>query len=130
MTYRPKDPRAKLGGDLLRDLGARETAERRVGARFLAPTLDVRINRKVYHTIDWGLGALVLGDYDVAAKQDDTLVVVVSRADDPEVAHKATVRVARVDKKRKYLTLQFVEIGKGLLGWLGDLQLTGDATRL
>jgi hypothetical protein len=129
MSYRPKDPRAKLGDALLRDLGERETPERRVGPRFLAPPLDVLINRKVYHTIDWGLGALVLGDYDVAIKEGDTLIVVVSRADDPEVAHKATVRVARVNKKRNHLTLQFVEIGKGLLGWLGDLQLTGDATR-
>ncbi len=127
MSYRPKDPRAKLGGDLLRDLGERETPERRAGPRFLAPTLDVMIDRKRYQTIDWGLGALVLGNYDGPAKLNGKLVVTLSRADDPEIAHKATALVLRVDKRRKQLTLQFVEIGKGLLGWLGDLQLTRDA---
>jgi hypothetical protein len=127
VSYRPKDPRAKLGGDLLRDLGVPDRPERRGGPRFLAPTLDVVINRKLYHTIDWGLGALVVGGYDVPIEEGATLVVSLARADDPEIVHNATVRVARFNKRRSHLTLQFVEIGKGLLGWLGDLQLTGNA---
>jgi hypothetical protein len=127
VSYRPKDPRSKLAGDLLRDLGEPERPERRAGPRFLAPTLDVMINRKLYHTVDWGLGALVLAGYDAPVKAGATLIVTLSRAEDPETAHKATVRVARIDKRRNHLTLQFLEIGKGLLGWLGDLQLTGDA---
>jgi hypothetical protein len=85
------------------------------------------INRKLYHTIDWGLGALVVGGYTTPINEGDTLVVSVSRADDPETIHNATVRVARFSQRRNQLTLQFVEIGKGLLGWLGDLQLTGNA---
>ncbi len=127
MSYRPKDPRAALAGDLLRDLGAPDRPERRGGPRFLAPTLDVTINRKLYHTIDWGLGALVVGGYNAPIKEGETLVVSVSRADDPEIIHNATVRVARFSPRRGHLTLQFIEIGKGLLGWLGDLQLTGNA---
>ncbi|MEJ0067661.1 MAG: hypothetical protein WDO24_01770 [Pseudomonadota bacterium] len=125
MTYRPKDPRTKLAGDLLRDLGERETPERRGGPRFLAPTLDVMIDRKRYQTLDWGLGALVIGGFDARVKPDAKLVIALSLPGDPETTHKATAQVLRVDTRRRHLTLQFVEIGKGLLGWLGDLQLTG-----
>ena len=125
MSYRPNDPRAKLAGALLRDLGERETPERRTGLRFHAPTLDVMIGRTVYQTVDWGLGALVIGGYDTVHKPDAKLTVTLSLADDPEIAHKATARVIRFDAKKRLLTLQFVDIGKGLLGWLGDLRLTG-----
>jgi hypothetical protein len=127
VTYRPKDPRAKLAGELLRGLGERETPERRGGPRFLAPTLDVMIARKIYQTVDWGLGALVVGGFDAPIKLDSKLVVTVSQPGLAEIAHRATGRVLRVDTRRRQITLQFVEIGKGLLGWLGDLQLTGDA---
>jgi hypothetical protein len=125
MSYRPNDPRAKLARGLLRDLGERETSERRTGPRFHAPTLDVMIGRKIYQTVDWGLGAMVVGGYDGVHKVDAKLTVTLSLAADPEIAHKATARVIRIDKKKRLVTLQFVEIGKGLLGWLGDLQMTG-----
>jgi hypothetical protein len=128
MSYKPNDPRAKLGRQLLSDLGERETDDRRGAPRFLAPVLDVMINRKIYQTIDWGLGALVLRDSDATLKVDAKLVVTLSRAEDPENAHKATVTVLRIDKRRKLVTLQFIEVGKGMLGWLGDLQLTGGTT--
>jgi len=52
MSYKPNDPRAKLGRQLLNDLGERETEERRTAPRFLAPVLDVLINRQVYQTVD------------------------------------------------------------------------------
>ena len=64
MSYKPNDPRAKLGRQLLKNLGERETEERRTAPRFLAPVLDVLIDRQVYKTIDWGLGALVIKDFD------------------------------------------------------------------
>ncbi|MBI3517209.1 MAG: hypothetical protein HY060_24510 [Proteobacteria bacterium] len=128
MSYRPNDPRHKLAGDLLKGLGERESPERRGGPRFLAPPLDVMIDRKRYQTLDWGLGALVIGGYDGPLKADAKITVTVSRAEEPEIAHKAKGRVLRIDKKRRQLTLQFTEVGKGMLGWLGDLQMTGGAT--
>jgi hypothetical protein len=128
MSYKPNDPRAKLGSQLLRDLGERETEERRIAPRFLAPVLDVLINKRIYKTVDWGLGALVLGDCDLP-KADAALSLTLSRAEDPETAFKASATVIRVDKRRKRVTLQFVEVGKGMLGWLGDLQLTGGHPR-
>ncbi|HUA51530.1 MAG TPA: hypothetical protein VMB81_05165 [Candidatus Sulfotelmatobacter sp.] len=127
MSYRPNDPRSKLGRQLLRDLGERETPERRTGPRFLAPTLDVKLDRKIYQTVDWGLGALVVGNYDGDPKPDTKMTIVLSREKDPETTHTATARVIRVDKKKRLLTLQFLEVGKGMLSWLGDLQMHGDA---
>ena len=127
MSYRPNDPRAKLAGQLLRDLGERETPERRSGPRFLAPPLDVKLDRKVYQTVDWGLGALLIGNYDGNPKIGAQVTLVLSRANVPEVTHTASARVIRYDKKKRLLTLQFVEVGKGMLSWLGDLQMHGDA---
>jgi len=125
MGYQPDDPRAKLGHALLRELGAPEASERRAGPRFLAPTLDVVIKNKVYRTIDWGLGAVLIGGYEYSHRVGAKLSITLSHAAEPEVAHRATVRVLRSDPERRRITLQFVEIGKGLLGWLGDLQMTG-----
>lgn len=125
VSYRPDDPRAKLGSGLLRDLGQRETPERRTGPRFHAPTLDVRLGRNTYQTIDWGLGALVIGGFTGSVKLGSKVSLTLSLASDPDVTHRATARVLRLDAKKHCLTLQFVEIGKGLLGWLGDLQMTG-----
>ncbi len=125
MSYKPDDPRSKLGRQLLRNLGERETDERRGAPRFLAPVLDVMINRQVYKTIDWGLGALVIKDFDKTVAIGATLSVTVSRPEEPENAHRAKVQVLRIEIQRKRLTLQFVEVGKGMLGWLGDLQLHG-----
>jgi hypothetical protein len=123
MSYKPNDPRSKLGRQLLRDLGEREE-ERRAGPRFLAPVLDVMINRQVYKTVDWGLGALVV-EFDKPASIGAKFAVTVSRAEDPETAHRATVQVLRIESKRRRITLQLVEVGKGMLGWLGDLQMNG-----
>ncbi len=125
MSYRPDDPRAKLGSQLLRDLGQRETPERRTGPRFHAPTLDVKLGRSTYQTVDWGLGALVIGGFDGTVKRDAKVAITLWLPDDPERTHRATARVLRLDSKKQLLTLQLVEIGKGLLGWLGDLQMTG-----
>jgi hypothetical protein len=124
MSYKPNDPRSKLGRQLLRDLGEREE-ERRAAPRFLAPVLDVMINRQVYKTIDWGLGALVIKDFDKPVAIGAKFSVTLSRPEDPENAHRATVQVLRIESKRKRMTLQFVEVGKGMLGWLGDLQMHG-----
>lgn len=124
MSYKPNDPRAKLGRGLLRDLGEREE-DRRAGLRFLAPVLDVMINRRVYKTVDWGLGALVVGGFEPTVAIGAKLAVTVSRAEEPENAYKATVQVMRIEVQRKRVTLQFVEVGKGMLGWLGDLQMNG-----
>ena len=126
MSYRPNDPRAKLGRQLLKNLGERETPERRTGLRFLAPTLDVRMERKVYQTVDWGLGALLIGNYEGDPKIDAKMTLVLSREKDPETTYTATARVIRYDKKKRLLTLQFLEVGKGMLSWLGDLQMHGD----
>lgn len=124
MSYKPNDPRSKLGRQLLRDLGEREE-ERRAAPRFLAPVLDVMINRQVYKTIDWGLGALVVGAFDKPVAIGAKFAVTVSRAEDPETAHRATVQVLRIETQRKRITLQLIEVGKGMLGWLGDLQMNG-----
>jgi hypothetical protein len=125
MAYKPNDPRAKLGRQLLNDLGERETDERRVGPRFLAPVLDVLIDKRVYKTVDWGLGALVIKDFDKSVGIGAKFSVTVSRAEDPETAHRATAQVLRIETQRKRVTLQLVEVGTGMLGWLGDLQMNG-----
>ncbi|MBV8165694.1 MAG: hypothetical protein JO021_02800 [Alphaproteobacteria bacterium] len=125
MSYKPNDPRSQLGRQLLRNLGERETDERRAAPRFLAPVLHVMIDRQVYQTIDWGLGALVIKDFDKTVAIGATLSVTVSRPEEPENAHRAKVQVLRIETQRKRVTLQFVEVGKGMLGWLGDLQLHG-----
>jgi hypothetical protein len=130
VTYRPQDKRTRLAGALLRDLGAHEQADRRGGPRFLAPTLEVKVKDKHINTIDWGLGALVVRDHELAVAEGAKLVVTLSLPARPDDAHRALVQVLRHDKKRGHLILQFVEISKGLLGWLADLQLTGDAVRL
>src|SRR4051812_35410013 len=103
MSYKPNDPRSQLGRSLLRDLGERETDERRAAPRFLAPVLDVMINRQIYKTIDWGLGALVIKDFDKAMSIGAKFSVTVARPEEPENAHKATVQVLRVEAQRKRL---------------------------
>jgi hypothetical protein len=125
MSYKPNDPRSKLGRQLLHDLGDREAAERRAGPRFLAPVLDVMINRQVYKTVDWGLGALVIKDFDKTTSIGAKFSATVSRPGEPENAHKATVQVLRIETQRQRITLQLVEVGKGMLGWLADLQMHG-----
>jgi hypothetical protein len=125
VSYRPNDPRAKLAGELLRDMGKHDLPERRAGPRFHAPTLVVMIDRRIYQTVDWGLGAMVVGGYKPTVKLGAVVGVVLSSPGAPEITHKATARILRIDHRRELVTLQFVEIGKGLLGWLGDLRLGG-----
>ena len=127
MSYQPRDPRAKLGQQLLHSLGESEAAERRTGPRFLAPPLDVVVKDKHYTTVDWGQGAVVLGDYHEVIAIGRKLVVTLSVAGRPGRTYRAQMQVMRYEPKRGHLILQFVEIDKGLLGWLGDLQLTGEA---
>jgi hypothetical protein len=127
MSYQPQDPRAKLGRQLLRDLGETEAADRRAGPRFLAPPLHIVVKDKTYTTVDWGIGALVIGDYHDVIAIGRKLVVTLSVASQPTVAHRALMQVLRYEPRRGHLILQFVEVDKGLLGWLGDLQLTGEA---
>jgi hypothetical protein len=127
MSYQPQDPRAKLGRQLLRDLGETEAADRRTGPRFLAPPLQLVLKDKSYTTVDWGIGAIVIGDYHDVIAIGRKLVVTLSVASQPGLTHRALMQVLRYEPRRGHLILQFVEIDKGLLGWLGDLQLTGEA---
>jgi hypothetical protein len=124
MSYRPDDPRARLGRALLGELG--HTEERRTQPRFYAPTLVVTIDSETYRTVDWGLGACVLGDYDGKAAVDAIIALKLARPGDAATVHSATGRVLRVDPVRRQLTIQFAEIGPGMLGWLGDLRLSED----
>jgi hypothetical protein len=106
---------------------ARQTPERRASPRFLIPPLAVTIDRKSYQTVDWGVGALVIGGYDGPLGLYTQVTVTLSCAAAPEVTHQAKMRVLRLDPRRHQLTLQYVEVAKALLGWLGALQASGGA---
>jgi hypothetical protein len=106
---------------------ARETPERRTAPRFLIPPLDVMIDRKSYKTVDWGLGALVIDGYEGPLGLYTQVTVTISCPAAPAAAHQARMRVLRLDPKRRHLTLQYVEAGKDLRGWLGALQASGGA---
>jgi len=67
----------------------------------------------------------VIKDFDKTVAIGATFSVTVSRPEEPENAHRAKVQVLRLEPQRKRLTLQFVEVGKGMLGWLGDMQMNG-----
>src|SRR5258708_116526 len=123
MAYKPHDPRSRLGRDLLKTLGERETPERRSGPRFLAPTLSVLIARQKYQTIDWGLGALVIGDFGGPVKIGGKLKITVTLVNQTDPAYAATTLVLRHDQTKRQLTLQLVEHQSGLLGCLGVLPL-------
>lgn len=125
MSYRPDDPRARLGRALLDDLG--HTEERRTQPRFHAPVLSVTIGGETYRTVDWGLGACVLADYDGNAAVNAVVALKLARPGDATNVYPATGRVLRLDPARRQLTVQFVEVGPGMLGWLGDLRLSDES---
>jgi len=57
------------------DLGARAGYRKRTASRVNNPTLCIAIRGKLYQTINWSLGGILIGDYDGVLVAGDTFEI-------------------------------------------------------
>jgi hypothetical protein len=97
--------------------------QKRDNKRFTYPVLRVLIGTQTYNTIDWSIGGLMVGDYMGDVKQNSRFKLSMSDGSKNATYFGAEARAARVDKKKKTLSIQFTNLSKGGFEWLSGLQL-------
>lgn len=97
--------------------------QKRDNKRFTYPTLRVLIGTQTYNTIDWSIGGLMVGEYMGDVKQNSRFKLTMSDGSKNATYFGAEGRAARVDKKKKTLSIQFTNLSKGGFEWLSGLQL-------
>lgn len=80
--------------------------EKRNYTRFEEPKLQVKIAEKVFTTIDWSIGGLLIADYDGEMDQGAETQVNFNQVGG-ERSYSATIRVVRRDSKKKTLAVRF-----------------------
>jgi hypothetical protein len=97
--------------------------QKRDNKRFTYPVLRVLIGAQTYNTIDWSIGGLMVGDYNGDVKQNSRFKLTMSDGSKNATYFGAEGRAARVDRKKKTLSIQFTNLSKGGFEWLSGLQL-------
>jgi hypothetical protein len=119
-----QDARARMSSQ---ELEMTETVaqghQKRGNKRFTYPVLRVLIGAQTYNTIDWSIGGLMVGDYMGDVKQNSRFKLTMSDGSKNATYFGAEGRAARVDKKKRTLSIQFTTLSKGGFEWLSGLQL-------
>jgi hypothetical protein len=97
--------------------------QKRDNRRFKYPVLRVLIGTQTYSTIDWSIGGLMIGEYDGLIRQNSRFKLTMSDGTKNAVYFGAEARAARVDSKKRTLSVQFTGLSKGGFEWLSGLQL-------
>lgn len=97
--------------------------QKRNNKRFTYPVLRVLIGAQTYNTADWSIGGLMLAEYMGDLKQNARFKLTMSDGSRNATYFGAEGRAARIDKKNKTLSLQFMNLSKGGFEWLSGLQL-------
>jgi hypothetical protein len=97
--------------------------QKRDNKRFVYPVLRVLIGAQTYNTIDWSIGGLMVGEYMGDVKQNSRFKLTMSDGSKNATYFGAEGRAARIDKKKKTLSIQFTNLSKGGFEWLSGLQL-------
>ena len=97
--------------------------QKRDNKRFKYPVLRVLIGAQTYNTIDWSIGGLMIAEYDGAIRQNARFKLTMSDGTKTATYFGAEARAARVDLKKRTLSVQFTRLTKGGFEWLSGLQL-------
>ncbi len=103
--------------------------QKRDNKRLTSPVLRVNIGTQGYNTIDWSIGGVQLKDSVGPLKQFARVRVAVSEGKANSVYYSVECRVARVDREKRTLSLQFQNTSKGMFDWLSGLQLNQSSKR-
>jgi hypothetical protein len=97
--------------------------QKRDNKRFTVPMLRVNIGTSGYNTLDWSIGGLQIKDYVGPLKQYARVKIAVSEGRADSTYYAVECRVARMDPKKRTLSLQFQTTSRGLFDWLSGLQM-------
>jgi hypothetical protein len=97
--------------------------QKRDNKRFSVPVLRVNIGTQGYDTLDWSIGGVQIRDYVGTLKQYARVKIAVSEGKRDSTYYSVECRVARVDLKKRTLSLQFQTTTRGLFDWLSGLQM-------
>lgn len=97
--------------------------QKRDNKRFVYPVLRVLVGKSTYNTIDWSLGGCQCADYVGDLKAGGRIQIVVSDGSRNGAYYSSQARVARVDARKRTLSLQFQNLSRGGFDWLSGLQL-------
>jgi len=121
---------AEPGPRIVKAVGAMATShQKRDNKRLSTPVLRVNIGTAGYNTIDWSIGGVQIKDYVGVLKQYARVRVAVSEGKANSVYYSVECRVARVDREKRTLSLQFQNTSKGMFDWLSGLQLQQTSKR-
>lgn len=121
---------AEAGPRMVKTTGAIATGhQKRDNKRLTTPVLRVNIGTTGYNTIDWSIGGVQIKDYVGVLKQYARVRVAVSEGKANSVYYSVECRVARVDREKRTLSLQFQNTSKGMFDWLSGLQLQQSSKR-
>ena len=97
--------------------------QKRDNKRFTVPVLRVNIGTQGYDTIDWSIGGVQIKDYVGTLKVYARVKIAVSEGKRDSTYYQVECRVARMDPKKRTLSLQFQNTTRGLFDWLSGLQM-------
>jgi hypothetical protein len=121
---------ADSGPRIVKAVGAMATGhQKRDNKRLTVPVLRVNIGTAGYNTIDWSIGGVQVKDYVGTLKQYARVRIAISEGKANSVYYSVECRVARIDRERRTLCLQFQNTSKGMFDWLSGLQLQQSSKR-
>ena len=121
---------AESGPRIVKAVGAMATGhQKRDNKRLTTPVLRVNIGTAGYNTIDWSIGGVQIKDYVGTLKQYARVRIAISEGKANSVYYSVECRVARLDREKRTLSLQFQNTSKGMFDWLSGLQLQQSSKR-
>jgi hypothetical protein len=103
--------------------------QKRDNKRFTYPVLRVNIGTAGYNSIDWSIGGVQIRDYVGTLKQHARVKIAISEGKADSTYYSVDCRIARIDLKKRVLSLQFQNMSRGMFDWLSALQLNQSKKR-